>query len=1086
MGDEEEATPEHFRALLDYMAEPSQSHTAAASHELGRVDGPLPADEEALHALAASVMGDDDASHGAAAPAAAAPAPAPHLHVQSTPLPTDQHRASPPRSPPPSAAAAGSVPQFVSFSSLGRKPIAAPSEAARLRAQALLADAPPTPALRTSTPAASVSPPSAPPASSDSGALPASEAPPSFVSFATARGRPTQAPSAAALARANRLLTDAPSAVPAPAVATPAPLTPAAGASMAAFETARGRPVKPSAAAVARAKQLLPDLASDAALSSSPHSSLSSASSARSSASSALSSASSAPLVGPSDAECLADAASTPEKRSSPAPDSPSPTLRLRTPGSNKKPRFAYASPVTSPPASASGSVRTSAPLGRSSADAASRSPVSPVYGTPFRQPRRLPLALPPPSPSPPPPLPRPAPLFDLALRRSSPRLTLQEFAHRYAPHARPLSLPAHALLAHGVAPAVVALTFDTAASFAFPLAEARACAAFAEADTDVGAAQMEAALRRVGASAKELAHGWTAHHLRLIVWKLASYERAFAPACAGHALTAERAWTQLCYRLERERAGHQSALKRVLARDELAGRHMVLAVAAVLPAPAADADARPELLLTDGWYVARAQLDAQLALLATMGRIVPGAKLRIWGARLSGDEAVAPLEQEPSKAPALVLHVNGTRRAVWHAPLGFQRRPVFCLALRSVRPDGGPAPAVDVCVLRRYAALFYDRGARLYRTAAEEEDAARRQQEAQAREWEAKLAAMAREQRRATGASAEDGERLWLLAKGGHLDASELTAAQLAALRAHDTRAALEPWAEGVPRDTAACVTLRVADLPRFAVALRQVREAELMVWQPSQEWLELPEGVRIRLFSVRPPGAPGAAPAPAPAPGAGTAAPPSAAPPPSSFASSSSLARISVSRPPLPARLRPLACPLYRPRHATPLAAVGLLPPGSELDTVLVLLAHGQQHTLPPRPGAPPGTPPQHLRTAFLVAPDSQLLVALQIRAHASLLASRYPNVEPGRVLACSNVVWRATMFGSLLIVSASERAVLSSQQTQLPPHLRALHASVQAWRADLGVLHASLAPLIEAYEADTLARARANYAGAVANPV
>jgi len=54
-----------------------------------------------------------------------------------------------------------------------------------------------------------------------------------------------------------------------------------------------------------------------------------------------------------------------------------------------------------------------------------------------------------------------------------------------------------------------------------------------------------------------------------------------------------------------------------------------------------------------------------------------------------------------------LKIYANSTRRALWHAKLGFHRRsrpPI--MSLHSLFGDGGPVPGVDVVVGRIYPVL--------------------------------------------------------------------------------------------------------------------------------------------------------------------------------------------------------------------------------------------------------------------------------------------------------------------------------------------------------------------------------------------
>jgi len=54
-----------------------------------------------------------------------------------------------------------------------------------------------------------------------------------------------------------------------------------------------------------------------------------------------------------------------------------------------------------------------------------------------------------------------------------------------------------------------------------------------------------------------------------------------------------------------------------------------------------------------------------------------------------------------------LILHTNSTRRARWDARLGFQAENSFKVALHSLVPEGGPAPLIEVTVVKQYAQRY-------------------------------------------------------------------------------------------------------------------------------------------------------------------------------------------------------------------------------------------------------------------------------------------------------------------------------------------------------------------------------------------
>lgn len=287
-----------------------------------------------------------------------------------------------------------------------------------------------------------------------------------------------------------------------------------------------------------------------------------------------------------------------------------------------------------------------------------------------------------------------------------------------------------------------------------------------------VGATEMHAVLLACGANPKIISPEWTSNHYRWIVWKLAGMERRFPHQLANRHLLPHTVLHQLLYRYEREvNKAKRSALKIILERDESAGRSMILCVAAIRsyggdapPPPPATSTTEGGaaaagagggegagggvIEVTDGWYSINAILDEALTQHMALGKIYPGLKLRVIGARLNGnDNAMSPLEA--TESTTLLLQVNAVRRALWHAKLGIQRKPVFPVSLRSVRPEGGLVPCVDVVVERRYPLLFLEKkldGSFITRTSAQEEHARRLFEAKRNRLVEAKKAELEKE----------------------------------------------------------------------------------------------------------------------------------------------------------------------------------------------------------------------------------------------------------------------------------------------------------------------------------------------------
>lgn len=218
------------------------------------------------------------------------------------------------------------------------------------------------------------------------------------------------------------------------------------------------------------------------------------------------------------------------------------------------------------------------------------------------------------------------------------------------------------------------------------------------------GAAEAHKCLLENGAQKTSISEDWTANHFRWIVWKFASFIRSFPEDYSSANLSPSWVLSQLLYRYEREvHMCHRSALKKIVERDDAAGKLMCLLVAGI------DFKGRA-LELSDGWYsIWTGKLDSSLWELVEKGRLREGIKIEVSGATLSGgQDAIPALEaSSPSCQCRLAIARNSCRPARWDTKLGFIRSVAFLKTLPQVHEYGGPVPAVSVVIDRVYPLLF-------------------------------------------------------------------------------------------------------------------------------------------------------------------------------------------------------------------------------------------------------------------------------------------------------------------------------------------------------------------------------------------
>ncbi|CAH2101678.1 unnamed protein product [Euphydryas editha] len=149
----------------------------------------------------------------------------------------------------------------------------------------------------------------------------------------------------------------------------------------------------------------------------------------------------------------------------------------------------------------------------------------------------------------------------------------------------------------------------------------------------------------------KIVPEGWISNHLKLIIWKLISYEVYF-PIFMKDICTVKNVLHQLKYRYNRELYNvERPALRKILEKDEVASKLMVLCVTGlyiggICVSSVTSENKNIELSLTDGWYCIKACTDRMIDKLICDGKICVGTKLAICGAELMNcEQGIAPWE---------------------------------------------------------------------------------------------------------------------------------------------------------------------------------------------------------------------------------------------------------------------------------------------------------------------------------------------------------------------------------------------------------------------------------------------------------
>ncbi|PVU89671.1 hypothetical protein BB561_005200 [Smittium simulii] len=217
----------------------------------------------------------------------------------------------------------------------------------------------------------------------------------------------------------------------------------------------------------------------------------------------------------------------------------------------------------------------------------------------------------------------------------------------------------------------------------------------------------------------------WISNHFQQIVWYLGAFSRFF-PQFEYHFWKSEAVNTRLINRFKKEfYEVHRSSIRKILEKDSSSKSLIVLCVASILT---------PKLiLLTDGWYSIRGQVDSVLSSAINRGRLKVGAKLVITGANLimpSGtNEGISPwqiIDPISELSPTLIINSNSVRTCAWYHKLGFQKKHFnLSYSIHTLNPSGGPAYGeLDIVVCRRYPIRYIEslpNNTRITRSSAEE-----------------------------------------------------------------------------------------------------------------------------------------------------------------------------------------------------------------------------------------------------------------------------------------------------------------------------------------------------------------------------
>lgn len=200
----------------------------------------------------------------------------------------------------------------------------------------------------------------------------------------------------------------------------------------------------------------------------------------------------------------------------------------------------------------------------------------------------------------------------------------------------------------------------------------------------------------------------WTRLAYSLAVWKLTKLSDT---NMNGSFLSAVNVVRELMRRIEKEwHKNKQPHLLRMMRRDSAPGSHAVLNLLDIERIESG----RLVLVLSDGWYVARALVDDVLENRIMRGSIRIGRKLHIFGALLLSAQGQKPFffgDGDELGENVLALGANNVRLRLNGSTerLGIQRRPLTVETFYGLREGCGACPVIRTIILRSYPLYFME-----------------------------------------------------------------------------------------------------------------------------------------------------------------------------------------------------------------------------------------------------------------------------------------------------------------------------------------------------------------------------------------